>query len=121
MPYEITVADDNSRIEVRYHGSVDMKQRLQALSDAVEILRNGQADKRLLIDVTAITSRLTTMEQFDFAEKLVATEEHRGARVAVIRNPGSDENQFINNVAVNRGYNLKEFTDRNEAIRWLQG
>lgn len=120
MPYEITIDKDMNRIEVRYHGTVDLKQRLQAVSEVAAIIRAGRAKKRFLIDVTDIHSELRTSEEYDLGTKLADTKEFREGRTAVLRKPGSNENEFIDTVASNRGYPLKEFTDRDEAIRWLQ-
>lgn len=119
MPYKIKIEGGRSWIEVRYFGQVDLRQSLQAASHAVEILRQGQADNRLLFDITEIKSTLRPIEEFHFAEKLVAMDELRDVRLAILQKPGGDENRLLYITATNRGLNLKEFTDRNEAIRWL--
>ncbi len=119
MPYEIII-EGRRVIEVYYHNQVDINERIQALCDVEEILRKNQADKRLLINITDIHSKLTTMEQFEFGKKLAESEELQGSRVALLRKLENKSNQFINSVAINRGYYLKEFFDRKEAVRWLK-
>jgi len=97
----------------------ERQHRLYERRSKVEILRQGQADNCLLINLTEIKSTLRPIEEFHFAEKLVATDELRDARLAILQKPGGDENRLLHITATNRGLTLKEFTDRNEAIRWL--
>lgn len=120
MAYRITINGGKSWVEVQYHGYVDLSQKLQAVSEVIEILKQGQADNRLLIDVTRIKSALRPIEEFNLAEKLVSTEELRDTQVALLKKPGSDEYRLLSITAINRGLDLKEFIDRNEAVRWLQ-
>jgi len=118
MPYEIKIVADNSRIEVYYHGSVDLNQRVQALSSVAEILRKGQVARRVLVDRVGIESQLRTMEDFNFGVKLANTKELWGTLIAIVRKP---EDEFVDVVAQNRGIMIKGFTDRSEALHWLLG
>lgn len=116
MPYEIKIMDGNSGIEVRYHGSVDFNQRIQALSDVAEIMRRGQVAQRVLVDRIEIESQLRTMEDFNFGVKLAKTRELWNVRIAILRKP---DDEFVDVVAQNRGSMIKGFSIRDEALQWL--
>lgn len=75
--------------------------------------------KRLLVDARLIHAKMSVLDDFEF------TQEHQSTllksiRIAVIhRKDESDRFMFIENVAVNRGAQMKVFTDPEEAIHWL--
>ena len=90
-----------------------------AINEVLLLIKKDMVRYKLLIDVRKIINKLTRMQEFELGLKLSSIEEMKGTRVALLRNPRSLENQYVNNVAVNRGYLLKEFDSKDEAVFWL--
>ncbi len=120
MPYIIKNHGTKKILEVIYNKDIDFDTRIRALTDVINIIKKDGIKRNLLIDVCNIKSLLSTMQEYDFGEKLAQCNELRGCKVALLKIPQSSENQFINTVAINRGYILKEFNSRDEALSWLQ-
>lgn len=119
MPYKLHIQDDTNIIKVVYNKETDYNMRLMALKEVVKLIQQNGKKYNLLIDVREIKTLLSTSEEYQFGEKLAACNELRGSQVAVLKNPKSDENKFINTVAINRGYILKVFVSDNDAMSWL--
>ncbi|MDJ0834106.1 MAG: STAS/SEC14 domain-containing protein [Gammaproteobacteria bacterium] len=83
------------------------------------VLLKQQGWNRLLVDARQIDAKMSLTEDYQF------TESHRSnlpvtIHLAVIHRPEETERfRFIETVAVNRGQNMKIFTDADAAITWL--
>ena len=73
---------------------------------------------KVLVDVREFTERIYFSEIFDLVSKeLPEIIKHRINKVAIVDVKGFNFNkQFFENVAINRGHNVKIFTDINNAI-----
>ncbi len=120
MSYRIGRVDNSKILIVTYEGSLDLQTRLDALEEIKKIIRDENLDADLLIDVRNSTSLLSTMEEYEFGKTLAGTKELKNSLVALLRLGKGNQNQFINNVAVNRGYMLREFTSEDAAMDWLR-
>lgn len=120
MPYKLHIQDDSDLIKVVYNKETNFEMRLKALDEVVKLIRKNKKKYNLLIDVRTIKTLLSTTQEYDFGVKLAACNELRGSQIAVLKNPESDENKFINTVAINRGYILKAFISTDDAMGWLQ-
>lgn len=119
MAYKLHIQEESDIIKVVYNKETTFEMRLKALDEIVNLIRKNKKKYNLLIDVRTIKTLLSTMQEYDFGVKLAACDELRGSQVAVLKNPASDENKFINMVAINRGYILKVFLSGDEAMSWL--
>jgi hypothetical protein len=95
------------------------------LEDAVELLRqtrDAAADggkKAVLIDIREIEGTLSIMERYSMGS-LVA-DILQGLRVALVgKEPLIDRDRFGENVAINRGAEIRIFTDPDQAVAWLK-
>jgi len=120
VSYRIGRVDNSKILIVTYEGSLDLQTRLDALEEIKKIIRDENLDADLLIDVRNSTSLLSTMEEYEFGKTLAGTKELKNSLVALLRLGKGNQNQFINNVAVNRGYMLREFTSEDAAMDWLR-
>ena len=120
MSYRIGRVDNSKILIVTYEGSLDLQTRLDALEEIKKIIRDENLDADLLIDVRNSTSLLSTMEEYEFGKTLAGTKELKNSLVALLRLGKGNQNQFINNVAVNRGYMLREFSSEDAAMGWLR-
>lgn len=119
QPYDIQVLDIDIII-VTYDGEIDFETRVRALNEVIAIIRKSSKKYQMLIDSRKIKNALTTMQEYEFGKMLAASEEIKGSRVAILSNLADIENQFVNTVAANRGYNLKEFVIYEDAMKWLK-
>ena len=120
MSYKLQFQEDNKIIEVIYTQETDYKTRLMALEEVTQYISSKGNKYNLLIDVQNIKTLLTTNQEYEFGVKLSSSKELVGAQVAVLKKQQTDQNKFINTVAINRGYCLKVFTYYDEASKWLR-
>jgi hypothetical protein len=121
MHYEICPSEDDSYITLVVKGEVNrnsaMQQNLQAHALGKQLGIN-----RYLVDMTEARNTDTTLDQYQFAYKDM--HETPGidtrARVAVVVTEGDHSHDFIETVARNSGLNVKLFTERTQAISFLQ-
>ena len=118
MGYSVELVDDGEFIRLVFAGETTAQDHEDARAEAFRAL-TSRGWKRLLVDARQISTRMSLFDDYEF------TKEHQSslpllARVAAIhRHDESERFRFIENVAVNRGHNLKVFTDPGEAIDWL--
>jgi hypothetical protein len=75
---------------------------------------------RVLFDCRRMTGPLSTMDRFDVAQ-YGSEKIERSIRIAMLgREDQVLPDKFFENVAVNRGMDLKLFTDIDEAVGWLK-
>lgn len=74
---------------------------------------------KILYDARAARGQLSTMDRFEHACRIA--EEARGVQVAfVVDQSFGDPSLFGENVAVNRGGHIREFTTLTAAYEWLE-
>ena len=77
--------------------------------------------RRLLVDASASTTQMSVVDDYDFTAQLSDFSRYQ-ATIAMVGNPQEQEqNQFVENVARNRGLNLRLFDNRDDAVHWLRG
>jgi hypothetical protein len=81
--------------------------------------------RKILIDITAITGSIPFLDRFEFSEFLSQYKAKYSlkkiGKIAVAgQEPIVDKGRFGENVAVNRGANVRVFTDIKEALIWLK-
>ena len=76
---------------------------------------------KVLVDVRDFTDRINFSEIFNLVSKnLPDLIDDKINKVAIVDIKGHSFNKdFFENVAINRGHNVKIFTDINNAIQWL--
>jgi hypothetical protein len=80
--------------------------------------------RNVLVDVTKVEGNIPFFDRFQFAEFLANYKAEHALtevdRIAVVgEEPIVHSNRFGETVAVNRGVNLRVFTDMGEALAWL--
>ena len=105
-------------VKVKGKRSVDSIK--EATTQIVEKCNKHKCTK-VLVDVRDFTERIYFSEIFDLVSKsLPEIINHKINKVAIVDIDGHDFNkQFFENVAINRGHNVKIFTDMNSALQWL--
>ncbi len=92
--------------------------RCIALMIALHALKEHQLH-RVLVDARRIDSKMSPFDDFEFTKGHQLTS-LTSVRIALVHRPNESKRfGFIENVSVNRGGNMKIFTDPEEAIDWL--
>jgi hypothetical protein len=79
---------------------------------------------KILIDVKGVTGHIPFSDRFQFADSLSKYRETHAlgkvGKIAVVgKEPIVDKDRFGETVAINRGTNVRVFTDMSEALRWI--
>ncbi len=101
-----------------FAGEMTKEEHQSGRDEAIRVLTDDGLG-RLLVDARTIDARMSAVDDFKF------TQEHESSgllsvRIAVIHRADESERfRFIENVAVNRGVDMKVFTDPDQALGWL--
>ena len=116
---DLEIIQQEGYVRFNYTGEFNLTAGKQCIDAMVEACRRLQLSSALL-DCRKMTGEIRTLESFmvaDYGRKM------RGffSKTALVgREDQMLPDNFVENVAVNRGVNLKLFTDIQEAIAWLE-
>jgi hypothetical protein len=114
----LKIIDKGSYLLVEFFGEFGVetgKQCVDRLAEACEKHRRSRA----LMDCRRMTGVMPLLDRFRVAE-YAATKRHQIGRLALLnREDVVLPDNFVENVAVNRGMDMKIFTDLEEAELWL--
>ncbi len=119
MPFSINTDHSGDIMVVTYSGTLDYATRTQALEAGHAFLAEHPC-QYLLIDLRSATIVMSETEQFSFGEKISQTADYLNRPTAFVLNPQQSGNDFVENVALNRGYNFQTFVDYEQAVNWLR-
>jgi hypothetical protein len=115
---ELEIQDRDTYLEVRFLEEFSIA-RFKRQAEAASATCRDRKKAKMLVDISAITAQLTTMERFDLASHAVRVS--AGLKVALLVNPTFlDPSKFGIVVAQNRGLTVDAFTDPQRAVDWLQ-
>ena len=118
MAYSVKWGHEAEYVLLEYKDRVTKAEQEAGRADAVRMLAD-KGLKKLFVDAKGIQPIKSLTDDFEF------TEDHRTShppfiRIAVVHHEDQSERfRFIENVAVNRGMDLKVFTDSVKALNWL--
>lgn len=116
MPENVSINQDLGIIEVNSYGKVTGKTLDASLKEVIN-LEKETGINRILVDTTQQTEMPSVMTLYNFANELP-----RNIRFAIVVSEGQDtkeDQDFFETVARNRGFSVREFTNRTDAIHWL--
>jgi hypothetical protein len=120
--YYLTIEKKDDVLWVRASGTRSLEGVLAITKDILRALVENKVTK-VLVDVRSLEGRLRTMESYEIVDKRFP--EFRDRRV-VARCGIVDLKEFeysfrlFENLAVNRGFALRIFSDPDKALEWLQ-
>ena len=117
MPDQLTINEELGIIEVYSSGEITVEEAEQTVKKSLRIFKERNIDK-VLVDATSLTKLPGTVEIFQFLSS--SPPELTQALVISKDSFSEDLLSFGENVAVNRGKNVKLFFDREEALSWLK-
>jgi hypothetical protein len=113
---KVEVRDGVVRVELR--GMIAFDDSVRAMRMASEAARSHGTD-RLVFDIRAARHpefHVAALESARIAPDLGLS---TALRCAVLGNPGDERLPFIENVAANRGFKARAFTDEAAALAWV--
>ena len=118
MPEEVQINQELEIIEVLSYGKVT-GQTLDASLQEVVRLNKETGLNRILVDTMKQTEMPSVMTLYNFANALP-----RNMRFAILvseKQNTREDQDFFETVARNRGFVVREFESRDEAVDWLKG
>jgi uncharacterized protein (UPF0264 family) len=122
MSYTLTMRTETDYLHVEATGIRTRDTVLGVATDCIAACKE-HGYRRLLVDVQRMTGRLLTMEVYDLAKKdFPRIRQNLGVRVVIIDlDDNRDRFQFLEDVAVNEGIDLRVFSNAKQALEWLLG
>ena len=107
-------------VTITLSGEVSTDDLVACRSEAITLLLANECT-RLLVDATTEAPRRDILDDYQFTSEH-ASQFPRGTRHAVLVQAGErDYMEFVENVARNRGVEMRLFIDRDQALEWLLG
>lgn len=121
MPVDITISETNDYILLNYSGNISNDDLLYSIKKAVELQSENEinsylADCSNMISshsILDIFSKVQTMQNMGIRKDL------KEAIVLPLNTESADKVKFYETACLNRGYRVKIFSDKNEALNWL--
>lgn len=121
MSYKISKTRDPERIEMKYFGTVSAEEYKDALIEFVKFQREHDIVLVLtdLTEMVVTPSILNVYDAINMFEQL-GIDKRTSEALIIPENKFAVENvKFYENACQNRGFNVRLFTDREKALKWL--
>ena len=117
MKYELKILPNTKIAIYCWSGEMTLKDREDSRHHVMQFCQENSINQ-VILDTRQEINKTRTMQMFDFAAAI--PERMRGLRIAVIRQADDEEIKFGENVAINRGANLRTFLTLEDAQRWIE-
>lgn len=115
-----TVTERKGYLEVVLQPTTSVDHILRQFEEILQICI-ARKPARMFVDFSSVSGKFSTLQRYDLGMIGSRFAPHVG-RVAVLVSPAViDPEKFAAQVARNRGLNVDNFTDRDEALAWLLG
>ena len=122
MSYELTIKKKEEILWVKATGTRSLETVL-AMSNDILTACVEHNTKKILVDVRQLEGRLRSIDSYELfsrhAPKIRDLNIITRNAIVDLEEFGSSYN-FLETVAVNRGFNSRVFTDLDEAVKWLE-
>ena len=119
MTRDIRVTEEGGIVRVVYRGDVEYQATTEMLGAVARVAAEKQV-KRLLFDIREANYQHYYLETMRHSEEAPGLGIDRTFRVAFLGSADNPMLRYIENVTVNRGYQVKAFTEQLEAEAWLR-
>jgi hypothetical protein len=120
MAPKVRITVEDGIIRVVYRGKADFQVTTDMLRKVARIALENKSSL-LLFDAREADYQGYQVEAINHAEQGPSLGNYRTFRIALLGPKGYDEMfRYFENVAVNRGYRSRAFTDESEAVAWLR-
>ena len=117
-PTDIRITTEAGIIRVVYRGRVEFDLTTNMLREVAEIAAKDNT-RLLLIDIRDADYKLYHLETLEHAQQGRSLGIDSTFRIAFLGAEDEEMLGYVENVAVNRGYRSKVFTDESKALAWL--
>lgn len=118
MPYAIEWVEDEAYVRLELSGAITRKEHETSSDDAVRVLAANDC-RKLVVDVSRADHKMPVGQEYEFVSGLRSRHQH-GTQIAVVVHPDDPADmQLVEDVAQNRGLNLRIFRDGPQAHSWL--
>jgi predicted GTPase len=121
MSYNLKFEKKNNILWVTATGARSLQTVLDITKDIIAACADSQI-KKVLLNVCALKGRLSNIDAYEIPARYFPGMRDRSTitQVAIVdRKQLEESDKFFENVAVNRGFMLRFFSDTAEAIKWL--
>ena len=120
MTYKLDIKDEKDFLRIDVMGKRS-KDSIKDVTEEIFEAFNAFEGKKLLIDVSKFEEHINIIDIFSLLTlDLPKIIKGKIDKVAIIEPGGNqDDKEFFENVAQNRGHNLKIFDTEEEALGWL--
>jgi hypothetical protein len=118
MSQDIKITAEPGFVRITYRGDVQYDATTQMLRNVGQLAARTQAT-RMLFDIREANYRDYHLGTVRHVEEAGALGIQRTFRIAIVGAEGNPMLQYIEAVALNRGYWVKAFTDESPAVSWL--
>jgi hypothetical protein len=122
MSYQLNVKDEGDFLRIAVAG-VRTREAVLAIAGEIIGLCVKHQRSKVLVDVQTLTGRLSTLDAFEIPALEFPHLKGKGVDQAAIVDLEEFEHsyRFFEDVAANRGYNLRIFGNVDDAAAWLRG
>ncbi len=122
--FNVETIDGNDFITLIASGNYTLERAINLCKLSIDtcVIYNKQ---KIIVDICKVTGNVPFFERYQYAEALAQYKVKHAlaisSKIALLgREPLIDKNRFGETVAVNRGVNIKVFTEIDKALAWLK-
>mgnify|MGYP000724602544 CR=1 FL=1 len=119
MPYTLTTNDSLQIIEIRYHGIVSGEDLKRAVVERVAVSESNNYHRSLAdlsgLELSASLLNIHNLPEVQYEEEAMNPD----TKIAIMTLHEHELAEYFAAVSRNRGWQVKTFTDRTEALEWL--
>ena len=124
MAHSIEYNSEANIIESQYQGEIELNELLEGTREIMQLIKQTNCFN-ILTDLSNATLNASVLDLYDHPQQLVQVIEEAGIQFyklkrAFVSKESGERFIFYEDVAVNRGHNVKQFQKIEEARRWLQ-
>ncbi|MBX7059029.1 MAG: STAS/SEC14 domain-containing protein [Leptospirales bacterium] len=122
MPYTVTYLNEWQVVQIAYEGEVSPADLEAALYQAAALAQEHGTEK-FLADCSLMEGGHSVTDLFSTVHSLDEAKISHQMKEAIVFDPASTMAQYISfyeTAAMNRGYNVRLFSDRSAALAWLK-
>lgn len=123
MPYKIAVSDSHDYICLDYYGNVSKDDLADSISGCKKLyVETGIS--LFLADCTEMFAEHSILDIFSKVDSFQSLEMKKDFREAIIipkESESKDKVNFYETACLNRGYNVRIFENKDDAVVWLLG
>ncbi len=122
MAWKVAMDEENGFIHTVYSDTVTKNDILASTTETLKML-SGKGPQKFLSEWIDAISNLSTLDIFAIPGEWEAFEASKGSVLALVvqkTTKSQKDGKFYENACVNRGWRVRVFTQRNDAIEWLK-